>query len=32
MFFGDLQVQQYSDMKYSIFDKLNQQQLVIFKT
>ena len=28
MFFGeDLQVQQYSDMKYPIFDKLNQQQL-----
>ena len=31
MFFGeDLQVQQYSDMKYPIFDKLNQQQLGIF--
>ena len=31
MFFGeDLQVQQYSDMKYPIFDKLNQQQLGYF--
>ena len=31
MFFGeDLQVQQYSDMKYPIFDKLNQQQLGFF--
>ena len=31
MFFGeDLQVQQYSDMKYHIFDKLNQQQLGYF--
>ena len=31
MFFGeDLQVQQYSDMKYPIFDKLNQQQLGLF--
>ena len=28
MFFGeDLQVQQYSDMKYPIFDKLNQQNV-----
>ena len=26
----DLQVQQYSDMKYPIFDKLNQQQLGYF--
>ncbi len=31
MFFGeDLAVQQYSDMKYPIFDKLNQQQLGFF--
>ena len=31
MFFGeDLQVQQYADMKYPIFDKLNQQQLGYF--
>jgi len=31
MFFGpDLAVQQYSDMKYPIFDKLNQQQLGYF--
>jgi len=31
MFFGeDLQVQQYSDMKYPIFDKLNQQALGYF--
>ena len=31
MFFGeDLQVQQYSDLKYPIFDKLNQQQLGYF--
>ena len=31
MFFGeDLQVQQYSDMKYPVFDKLNQQQLGYF--
>ena len=31
MFFGEeLQVQQYSDMKYPIFDKLNQQQLGYF--
>ena len=31
MFFGeDLQVQQYSDMKYPIFDKLNQQQMGYF--
>ena len=27
VFGEDLQVQQYSDMKYPIFDKLNQQQL-----
>ena len=31
MFFGpDLQVQRYDDMKYPIFDKLNQQQLGYF--
>ena len=31
MFFGeDLQAQQYSDMKYPIFDKLNQQQMGYF--
>jgi len=31
MFFGpEMQVQQYSDMKYPIFDKLNQQQLGYF--
>ena len=30
MFGEDLQVQQYSDMKYPIFDKLNQQQLELF--
>ena len=31
MFFGeDLQIQRYDDMKYPIFDKLNQQQLGYF--
>ena len=31
MFFGpELQVQRYDDMKYPIFDKLNQQQLGYF--
>ena len=31
MFFGpDLQVQQYADLKYPVFDKLNQQQLGYF--